>query len=152
MIVRNNTERVIVLKSFDAAPLRLLPGLNEVEGDLKVYTNGNPAAAAVVKDSLSMIGPDGLSSEEKAEAKAAKAKNDKLNVSAKVLKVAQENLLKAEKKVSESSDAIEHLMKKVSQLEDKAKDDGEKDAKIKELEAKLKALTPAPKVEATKAK
>lgn len=141
MIVRNNKKRVIVLKSFEAAPLRLLPGMNEVEGDLKVYTKGNPAAAATVKECLSIVEADGLTAEERAEAKDAKSKNDKLNASAKVLKVAQENLAQAEKKLANSDATLKEMADKIANLEEKAKDDGIKDAKIKELEEKLAALT-----------
>ena len=99
LTTKNNSKKVLVLKSVRASALRLLPGFNHVElENLNIYTDNNPAAKALVKEHLSVINPADVTAAEKTEADKAKKKNDKLNKSASLLKKAQDNLLKAEDK------------------------------------------------------
>lgn len=88
IVCKNTSTKMLVLKTVGKAPLRLIPGFNSVDEakDLSAYTKGNKAAEAMVKDHIVIMKPADLKKDEQDAADKAKAKNDKLNKSAKVLK------------------------------------------------------------------
>jgi len=115
--VYNKEDKVIVLKSVNANPLRLLPGNNTVDmPDLSVYTDNNVAAKALVENSLSIVNQKGLNAKEQKAADDAKVKNDKLNKSAKLLKAAQDKLAKAQDKANSNGAENRALKKELDAL------------------------------------
>jgi len=131
IVVRNKLKKVCVLKAIGFGVLRLLPGYNNVDmKNLNAFTKGNPAAAAMVKDHLTIVDQATLDADEKKAAAAAKKKNDKLNKSAVALKAAQSNLIKAEKKLKGSDKAVSDLQEENAGLKDK----------MEELESKMEEL------------
>ncbi|RKZ95807.1 MAG: hypothetical protein DRQ46_07915 [Gammaproteobacteria bacterium] len=118
IVVKNNESKVLVLKSVQAQPLRLLPGFNHVDlKNLDIYIKNNPAAMALAKASLSILKPGDLAKEEAKEAAEAKKKNDKLNNSAKLLKAAQDKLVKAEAEAKDSGKESKELKEQLANLQ-----------------------------------
>ena len=165
IVVKNNLKKVLVLKALGHPVLRFLPGFNEVDAkDLSAYTKDNPAAEAMCEDHISLVSRK-LKSAEQAEAAASKAKNDKLNASAKVLKQTQEKLAEAEAKGKSSSKEVDSLKAEMVSLKeslatalsaiDDMKADKVLDAARKEVDAAQSTLdaatTDAAKKKAAKA-
>lgn len=118
MVVKNKIAKVLVLKALGHPVLRFLPGLNKLPEsvkDLQPYLDGNLAAQAMLKDDLEIISGK-LTTEQTAEAEAAKAKNDRLNKSSFLLKNTQEKLMKAEQAGKVDGKVISELRAEMKEL------------------------------------
>lgn len=130
MIVINKLKKVIVFKAHGKSPLRLLPGPNEVnDDDFPVYVNQGKASLARAKSDLDVVDYKVLTSEEREQAKIAKARNDELNKANKLIKVQEKKLDKSNSQVNELNEKIAELQKRLDALEPSK--DSEKDGKKK---------------------
>lgn len=79
MIIRNHTDKVLVLNSFHKPPLRVLPGFNAVSKDIMDDYFQTEVNKAYLREYLAVLKRSDLTTEQLKEANAAKEKNDILN-------------------------------------------------------------------------
>lgn len=119
IVLKSTAKSVIVLKAYGLPVLRIFPGHNNVKKEnLESYFK-NDAAKGQRKIHLSVVGDSDLNFEDKAQAAAAKKKNDILNKAQVTIKAQTANITKKNDQIASQDAVIADLKKKLESLEAK---------------------------------